>query len=123
MLKPNLKKAIRNVVLNKTINIIGLTTGLVSNLMLILYVAYQLNLDKQLKSTEEVQKLAPLAPAGPGGEPLAYYLMSGWLNNFEIRTEISLWIIFITLCGTLIIALFTVSYKHTKLLWLIRWMH
>lgn len=48
------------------------------------------------------------------GVPVAYYLMSGWLNSFEFRTAISWWIILITVCGTLIIALLTVSYQAYK---------
>jgi len=48
------------------------------------------------------------------GVPVAYYLMSAWLNDFEFRTAISWWIILLTVCGTLVIALLTVSYQAYK---------
>jgi putative ABC transport system permease protein len=46
--------------------------------------------------------------------PLACSLMNKWLSHFEFHTSISWWIIFAAISGTLIIALFTVSYQAYK---------
>lgn len=46
--------------------------------------------------------------------PIAYYLMSKWLTNFEFRTEISWWVILFAVAGTFIIALLTVSFQAYK---------
>lgn len=46
--------------------------------------------------------------------PIAYYLMSKWLTNFEFRTEISWWVILLAVAGTFIIALLTVSFQAYK---------
>ncbi|CAN5259846.1 ABC transporter permease [soil metagenome] len=46
--------------------------------------------------------------------PIAYYLMSTWLQKFTYRTEISLWIFAIVLLGTALITLIAVSYQTLK---------
>ncbi|GAB2577705.1 ABC transporter permease [Spirosoma areae] len=46
--------------------------------------------------------------------PLAYYFLSGWLQNYEYRTEISWWIFAVTGLGALLITLLTVSYQSIK---------
>lgn len=46
--------------------------------------------------------------------PLSYYLMNIWLNKFEFHTEISWWIIPIAGFGTLLMALFTISFQAYK---------
>ncbi len=57
MFKLNLKIALRNLWKNKTssfINVIGLAIGLAACLMLLLYVSYELNFDKQAKNWQNV---------------------------------------------------------------------
>jgi len=57
MFKLNLKIALRNLWKNKTssfINVIGLAVGLAACLMLLLYVSYELNFDKQAKNWQNV---------------------------------------------------------------------
>ncbi|RZL33963.1 MAG: ABC transporter permease, partial [Pedobacter sp.] len=57
MFKLNLKIALRNLWKNKTssfINVIGLTIGLAACLMLLLYVSYEWNFDKQAKNSANV---------------------------------------------------------------------
>jgi len=57
MFKLNLKIALRNLWKNKTssfINVIGLAIGLAACLMLLLYVSYEWNFDKQAKNWENV---------------------------------------------------------------------
>ena len=46
--------------------------------------------------------------------PLACALMNKWLSHFEFHTSISWWIILAAISGTLVIALFTVSYQAYK---------
>ncbi len=46
--------------------------------------------------------------------PLAYYFMSGWLERYQYRTQISWWVIAATCLGTLAITLLTVSYQSIK---------
>ncbi len=46
--------------------------------------------------------------------PLAYYLMSGWLTQFEYRINISPWIFPTVIAGALIVTLATVSYQALR---------
>ncbi|WP_158795418.1 ABC transporter permease [Pedobacter sp. L105] len=46
--------------------------------------------------------------------PVAYYVMGIWLRNFEFHTSISWWIILIAACGTLVMAILTVSWQAYK---------
>jgi putative ABC transport system permease protein len=46
--------------------------------------------------------------------PAAYYVMGIWLDKFEFHTGISWWIAVAAASGTLMIALFTVSYQAYK---------
>lgn len=46
--------------------------------------------------------------------PLSWYLLSEWLERFEYRTHISIWIFAGTVTGTIIITLCTVSYQAIK---------
>lgn len=46
--------------------------------------------------------------------PLAYYLLAGWLENYEYHTTLSWWIFALTLLGTVIVTLSTVSYQAIK---------
>jgi len=48
------------------------------------------------------------------GVPLAYYLMTKWLTNFDFRTTISLSIVLISIAGTLLIAFLTVCFQAYK---------
>lgn len=60
MFKLNLKIALRNLWKNKTssfINIIGLAIGLAACLMLLLYITYELNFDRQSKQADRVYKV------------------------------------------------------------------
>ena len=43
--------------------------------------------------------------------PIAYYMMNGWLQSFEVRTSISLWIFISTAFLTLLVALLTVGWQ------------
>jgi hypothetical protein len=45
---------------------------------------------------------------------VAYYLMSGWLDNYDYRTPISWWIFIVTGVGALGITLLTVSFHAVK---------
>ncbi len=46
--------------------------------------------------------------------PLAYYLLSNWLQKYEYRTEISWWIFAVSGAGALAITLLTVSFQSVK---------
>jgi putative ABC transport system permease protein len=46
--------------------------------------------------------------------PIAYYLMKGWLENYQYRTQLSLWIFGVAACGALLITLITVSFQAIK---------
>ena len=46
--------------------------------------------------------------------PIAYYYLQGWLQEYEYRTEISWWIVAITMGGALGITLLTVSYQAIR---------
>ncbi|MCB0493234.1 MAG: ABC transporter permease [Cyclobacteriaceae bacterium] len=42
--------------------------------------------------------------------PVAWWIMSGWLNNFIFKIDISIWIFLLTGLGTLLIAWLTIGY-------------
>lgn len=46
--------------------------------------------------------------------PLAYFVMSYWLQNFAYQTKIKLWIFLVSATATLLIAVITVSYQSLK---------
>jgi len=46
--------------------------------------------------------------------PVAWYLMAGWLQNFDYRSSISGWIFVVTGAGAIGITLFTVSFQSIK---------
>jgi ABC-type antimicrobial peptide transport system permease subunit len=46
--------------------------------------------------------------------PLAYYFMSGWLQNYQYRTHLSWWIFAAVILGALVITLLTVSFQTFK---------
>lgn len=46
--------------------------------------------------------------------PLAWYLMHGWLQNFDYRSAISVWIFIVTGLGAVVITLLTVSFQSIK---------
>jgi ABC-type antimicrobial peptide transport system permease subunit len=46
--------------------------------------------------------------------PLSYYFMHNWLQNYEYRTKLSLWVFAATAIGALMITLITVSYQSIK---------
>jgi putative ABC transport system permease protein len=46
--------------------------------------------------------------------PVAYYFMHNWLQNYQMRTEISWWIFAATGAGALLITLLTVSFQSVK---------
>lgn len=48
------------------------------------------------------------------GAPLAYYVLSGWLQNYQYRTELSWWIFALAGVGALLITLLTVSFQAIK---------
>jgi putative ABC transport system permease protein len=49
--------------------------------------------------------------------PLAYYLMSQWLQNFAYRIEISWWVFALSGILALLIAFITISYQAIKAAW------
>ena len=46
--------------------------------------------------------------------PLGYYLMNGWLEDYQYRTEISWWIFTVSGIGALAVTLSTVSYQSIR---------
>lgn len=46
--------------------------------------------------------------------PIAYYLMSDWLQHYTYRTSLSWWIFAVVMIGALLIALITVSFHAIK---------
>jgi len=46
--------------------------------------------------------------------PIAYYIMHGWLQNYNYRTELSWWIFALAALGAILITLLTVSYQSIK---------
>ncbi|MEP7238942.1 MAG: FtsX-like permease family protein, partial [Ferruginibacter sp.] len=46
--------------------------------------------------------------------PVAYYLMHGWLDNYQYRTKISWWIFAASGAGAILITLLTVSFQAIK---------
>lgn len=46
--------------------------------------------------------------------PIAGYFMSGWLQDYQYRTELSWWIFGIAVIGSLLVTLLTVSYQAVK---------
>ena len=46
--------------------------------------------------------------------PVGYFLMKGWLQQYDYRTEISVWVFLVTGIGALVITLITVSFQAVK---------
>ena len=46
--------------------------------------------------------------------PVAYYMMSSWLNNFAFRINITVWVFALAMISSVIIAWITVGYKSIK---------
>jgi ABC-type antimicrobial peptide transport system permease subunit len=46
--------------------------------------------------------------------PVAWYLMHGWLQNYDYHADVAWWIFIITGAGAMIITLMTVSFQSTK---------
>lgn len=46
--------------------------------------------------------------------PVAYWLMSGWLDNFVYRTSISIWIILLPVLAAAVLTLLAISYQTIK---------
>jgi putative ABC transport system permease protein len=46
--------------------------------------------------------------------PIAYYLMSKWLENFEYKVDISWWIFAVSGLGAMVVALVTVGYQAIR---------
>jgi putative ABC transport system permease protein len=46
--------------------------------------------------------------------PVAYYMMSNWLNNFVFRININVWIFLLAIVSSIVIAWITVGYKALK---------
>ena len=46
--------------------------------------------------------------------PVAYYMMSNWLNNFAFRINITVWVFALAIISSVIIAWITVGYKSIR---------
>ncbi|MDB5229865.1 MAG: ABC-type transport system, involved in lipoprotein release, permease component [Chitinophagaceae bacterium] len=46
--------------------------------------------------------------------PVAYYMMSNWLNNFAYKVSLSIWVFALAILSSVIIAWLTVGYKSIK---------
>jgi putative ABC transport system permease protein len=46
--------------------------------------------------------------------PIAYYLTTDWLDNYEYRTQVSWWIFAVSVGGAIMITLLTVSYQAIR---------
>ena len=46
--------------------------------------------------------------------PVAYYMMSNWLNNFAFRINITVWVFALAIVLSVVIAWITVGYKSVK---------
>ena len=46
--------------------------------------------------------------------PIAYYFMSGWLENYEYRVDISPWVLILGLMSAILITLFTISFQAIR---------
>src|SRR5439155_18577341 len=46
--------------------------------------------------------------------PVAYYMMSNWLNNFAFRINITIWVFVLAIVLSVVIAWITVGYKSIK---------
>jgi predicted permease len=46
--------------------------------------------------------------------PVAYYIMSNWLNNFAFRINITIWFFVLAIVSSVVIALLTVGYKSVR---------
>ena len=46
--------------------------------------------------------------------PVAYYMMSNWLNNFAFRINITVWVFALAIVLSVVIAWITVGYKSIK---------
>jgi putative ABC transport system permease protein len=46
--------------------------------------------------------------------PIAWYLATDWLDNYEYRTQVSWWIFAASIGGAILITLLTVSYQAIK---------
>src|SRR5258706_747054 len=46
--------------------------------------------------------------------PVAYYMMSNWLNNFAFRVNITIWVFVLAIVASAVIAWITVGYKSIR---------
>ena len=46
--------------------------------------------------------------------PIAYYVLSSWLQNYQYRTELSWWIFAASGVGVLVVTLLTISFQSIK---------
>jgi ABC-type antimicrobial peptide transport system permease subunit len=46
--------------------------------------------------------------------PLAWYVMTGWLQNFAYRISLSAWIFLLAMASSVVIAWVTVGYKAVR---------
>ncbi len=101
------------------INILGLTIGVATVLMVLIWIAVETSYDKFHKDHERLYRInlilktpnkdinSPVinAPAGPIG----YFAMNRWLSNFAYKTTISLWVFIASGLFAVLIGLLTVS--------------
>jgi putative ABC transport system permease protein len=48
------------------------------------------------------------------GGPLAYWIMNGWLSNYQYHAGLSWWIFGMAAAGTMGLTLFTVSFQAIR---------
>lgn len=46
--------------------------------------------------------------------PVAWWMMTSWLNNFEYRTQLSFWVFIIAAIAAVVVALLTISFQAIK---------
>jgi putative ABC transport system permease protein len=87
MLKNQLKLAFRNIVRNGTysvINILGLTLGLASALLLVVYVSHELSYDKFHQDSDRIYRVSETVPLGDG---LKYIASTSMAVSINLRVD------------------------------------
>lgn len=87
MLKNQLKLAFRNIIRNGTyslINILGLTLGLASALLLVVYINHELSYDKFHQDSDQIYRVSETVPLGDG---LKYIASTSMALSIHLRVD------------------------------------